>query len=753
MTARSSGVRSALLAGFGLSLAATAAAAQPTPERPPATAEQQETAVEEVVVTAETPPPELDSPRFTQPLLDTPQSVTVLDDELLEEQGRRSLRDALRNVTGVSIQAGEGAPQQGGGDILTIRGFSARDDILVDGIADVGVYPRDPFNAWQIEVLKGPSSAYAGRGNTGGTVNIVSRLPTLDVVGEAEISLGTADLYRVSFDWGRVLDKDRGVAVRLNGVYHSSGEPGRDHVHSERWALAPSIAFGLEGRTQLALDGYHLQTNNQPDLGIPNARLASFVGSGFEGRIFPVDRSNYYGYASDYQDVTVSRITARLDHAFSDDAEVRSVVRYGRTHSDQVISAPIPLCRAPCTTNTSDTLVGAPTTVDATTLIQGFAKPRDQVEEILISQTDLSLGFSTGPVRHALVVGMELSGEYLENRRRIDRLGPALDPFNPVLTVAPDIPYQGTRARLRTDTRAVYLFDSLEWRRWEALAGARFDQVTTRAQGIDDTGLFPTYRADLTLTDRELSWNLGVLYKPVPEMTFYVAAATSFEPSGRADVVRTAGRNNNPPVTPAEFFIEPERARTVEVGARWDVPDGPRLAAAAFQIEKDNARTPGSDPGDPPIVSEGVQRVRGFEISADGHLTDAWDLFAGYTYLDGRTLSSGFAADRGRRLEYTPRHTVSLWTSYQLTDRLKLGGGLQHMSERVSEITNVRFVEVRSPAFTVADVFGEYKLNETTTLRLNVHNVTDEEYVQAFQNNHSLPAARRQAVLTLGVLF
>lgn len=752
-----SGVRAALLAGLGLlaggaggALAQTSPVAQPPSAPSPASSEDQaeaDTEVGEIVVTGEYEG-RPDSPRFTQPLLDTPQTIVVLPDQLLQEQGRRTLRDSLRNITGLSLQSGEGNPP-GGGDTLKIRGFNVRDDILVDGVPDVGVYFRDPFNAEQIEVLKGPSAAFAGRGSTGGSINIISRGALLEEFTEGEIGVGTDSLFRITADASRILNAKEGVAVRVNAMYHRSDEPGRDQVQQERWGLAPSIGFGLNGPTQLRLDWFHIQQNDVPDYGVPNIRLLSFVGSGFEGRPAPVRRSNFYGYSSDYRELTADRLTARLDHEFSPDLRVRSTLRWGRTHSDIVVSAPIfpgDLLSPPGS--------GPATTVNAATQVFGFAKPRDQVDQIWINQTDFSLRSRRGELLNNLVVGFEVSREQAHNRRRIDRTGPALNLLNPVVTSAPDIPYQGTRARLTTDAAALYLFDSVELGRFEANGGVRLDRVRTRVQGLDDTGLFPGFLQDLTRTDTEPSFNLGLVYKPTPASSIYLAFATAFEPSGRAEVVQLAGRGNGPPVAPAAFDVGPERSESVELGARWQVLDRRlTLSGALFQTTKTNARTPGLNPGDPPIVLDGEQRIRGVELSVQGSLTPEWNVFAGYTYLDGRFVRTNFAPDRNRRLDGVPEHSFSAWTSYEITDAFKAGGGVQYVSDRVSEIPNANFLPITVPAFTVIDLFAEYRVSDAVAVRLNVYNVADEEYLGSLTNNQSIPGPARSAVVTLTAAF
>ncbi|MFN7158623.1 MAG: TonB-dependent receptor, partial [Erythrobacter cryptus] len=293
----------------------------------------------EITVIGEYASETLSTPQHQLPLLDTPQTAVVISDDLLEEQGRRTLRDALRNITGVSFQAGEGNPP-GGGDAFNVRGFSARDDIFVDGIRDPGNYFRDPFYAERIEVTKGPASAFAGRGNVGGTVNIVTRQANLkdSLFGEAVV--GTDQFFRGTFDGNAVLDTEHGIALRLTAMAHHNDEPGRDFVENERWAIAPSIGFGLGGDTTVMVNYLHLQQDDLPDLGLPNARNFSLAGSGFEGRVAPVDRDNFYGYATDYRHVETDTITGRIDHKVSDTIQLANITRYARVALDQIVSAP-----------------------------------------------------------------------------------------------------------------------------------------------------------------------------------------------------------------------------------------------------------------------------------------------------------------------------------------------------------------------------------------------------------------------------
>lgn len=726
-------VRTRLLAAFGTTVALSVA---------PAQAQGGASDNQDIVVTGDYLADRLSTPQHALPLLDTPQTVTVVEDDLMAEQGRRTLRDAMRNITGISFQAGEGNPP-GGGDAFNMRGFSARDDIFVDGIRDPGNYFRDPFYAERIEVTKGPASAFAGRGNVGGTVNIVTRQPVLTSSIGAELGVGTDDFFRGTVDVNQVIDRGSGIAIRFTAMGHSADEPGRDAVRNRRWAVAPSIGFGIGGDTSFIVNYLHLEQDDLPDAGLPNGRNFSLAGSGFEGRVAPVDRNNFYGYSNDYRDVVTNTVTGRFEHRFSEDVRITNLTRYAQVHIDQLISSP--------------RFVGTVTTLNAATQAVGNRKPRDQVDRLFVNQTNLTAGFATGGLRHTLVIGGEIVDESTENRRRLDANGPATNLFNPVLQAAPAIAYNGTRARTDIDTLAFYLFDTIELgERWRFVGGLRYDRVETRVRGFDDNNIAPAFVTDLSRTDSEWSWNAAIVYKPTAGSSLYLAYGTAFEPGSAAEVVQLAGGNNNPPVTAANFLVDPETSRAWELGGRIDLMGGAlNLSAALFQITRDNARTPGINPGDPAVVLDGEQRVRGFEAQLVGRLTRRWNMFAGYTYLDGEVTRSNRAFEVGQRLDGSPRHSISLWTSYVVTEALTVGGGMQHVSSRTSNIrpTGTSDFVIVTPAYTVFDAFAEYRITPNVSLRANVYNIGDETYFYSFASGQSIPAAGRSGTLTVALRF
>ncbi len=693
----------------------------------------------EVVIQGAAPAPYkpevLSSPKRPQAIQDIPQTIQVVSEELMDDQGTRTLRDALRNVTGISFQAGEGNPPSG--DQLKIRGFSARDDILVDGVRDAGVFFRDPFNTERIEVSKGPASAFAGRGSTGGTINQVSKLPTLKQKREIEAGLGTDSLFRLAADINQPIEGLNGAAFRLNLMSHQADQPGRDHVENRRFGIAPSLSFGLGTPTRINLSYLYTRQDNRPDSGLPNARNFSLRNSGFGGSVAPVRYSNYYGHSTDYQDLEAHQASFRIEHDFNDRVSIRNQLRYGYTHNDAIFSSP-------------RFSPGNITTITPSTLAVGNQKPRDQTTDILINQTDLTFRFQTGSIRHHLVTGLELSREDNENRRRLDANGPVTNLFNPQLRAAARIPYNGTRAQLDLETTALYLSDIITLTpQWDINAGVRWDRVKTTVRALND-GSVPAYSQYLSRTDREMSGNLGVVYRPVPALSLYAGYGSSFDPSGRADIVQLAGGNNNLPVTPEAFNLKPERTRSYEVGAKWTaLEDALLIQTALFRTEKFNGRTPGL-PGEPPVVLQGVQEVQGLELSASGRVTNRLNLFAGYTLQDSEVSQSNNPLERGQTLDNTPRHSFSGWATYQLTEALSVGGGAQYVDTRKAIIRSSATGDLVTTVddYWVFDAVALYQVSKDLKLRLNVYNLLDKKYIFELSSGQSIPGAARSAVLT-----
>ena len=664
------------------------------------------------------------SPKYTEPLRDTPQSLMVIPQALIERQGASTLRDVLRNVTGISLQAGEGG---GGlpGDNLTIRGFASRNDIFVDGVRDFGAYSRDPFNIEQVEVAKGPASLYTGRGSTGGSLNLSTKRPHLDTSRSATIGVGTDHFSRSTFDLNQPLSATGlpGAALRLNAMWTENDTPGRDAVENSRWGLAPSLAFGLGTPTRVTLGYSHLDQNNIPDYGIPWVPPTNLPLAEHADRPAPVDWNNFYGLRDrDYERTVTGIATAQIEHDFTDAVSLRSVVRQGESTRDSIITAP----RFATTTDTA---------------INRQLQSRDLEDDILAWQSDLTTHFRSGAIDHALVAGVELARETSKNFTRTGPTAPLADFENP----DPDDPYSGpiTRTGAATEstaeTGALFASDTLKLgAKWQLTAGLRWDRFAVDYESRAVDGVTTPFDR----TDEMLSWRAGVVHNPLPNGSVYASAGTSFNPAAEG--------NTGLSLSTSTVDLEPEKSRGYEIGTKWELFSG-RLAlnGALFRTEKTNARTPGLNPGDPPIVLEGEQRIDGLELGVSGSPTEPWYVFLGYTWLDSEVLASNTPTEVGKRLANTPEHSISLWTTYRLRRGFEIGGGTQFVDDRFNNNTETRF----APGYWLFDAMASYDVSERFTLRLNINNLTDERYIDRVGGGHFIPGAARSATLTTQVKF
>lgn len=787
---RSTSLFSSLASPQGLALGTLLCAATPAWSQSPASAKPTQSDLPEVVVEANKnaanyKPEAVQSLKMAQPLRDIPQTITVVPKDVIEQRGATSLRDVLRNVPGISMQAGEGG---GGpaGDNLSIRGFAARSDIFVDGIRDTagGGYSRDPFNIEQVEVAKGPASTNTGRGSTGGSINLFTKLPTLDPFYRGDIGGGTDSYFRSTIDinvpfWvnnagivapaptgkDAVTGKGKaptatassqsGAAFRLNAMYHDQDIPDRDHVNNQRWGVAPSLAFGLGTDTRFYLSYSHLDQDNVPDYGIPFVPRNSVVPGAGGTTTTTINNTglpsgvlseslfhNFYGNLNrDHEFIKTDIATAILEHDFSSDLKWRTSARYGRNDRDSIVTAPRFIDR-----DASASI----TRYDNTELTRQF-QSRDQIDESLALQSDLSYTFQTGSVKHQLATGVDLSNEQSHNDVRvISSTNPTTNVFNPnpYAPYTGVISYNGSYVETDTDNFGIYLFDTMELnKQWTFTGGVRWDSVD-----VDYTNVGPNptnTRTDLSRDDGMFSWKAALAYKPAENGNVYLGYGTSFNPSTEnlTYIAAPTGTNN----TLSLFAADPEETRTLELGTKWDLLDNKlSLTAAVFRSEKTNART--TDPVDPTVVTlTGEQTVQGIELGFTGSITDKWRVFGGYTYLDSEVEDSAVAAEVGNELSNTPEHSFSLWTVHDIGEKVQAGVGVQFVGERYNNNNSLTRIEVDS--YILVDAMVNYKVNDNISLRLNGYNLLDEEYLDRVGGGHAIPGAGRSFSLTASFNF
>ena len=279
---------------------------------------------------------QLSSAKYTQPLVDTPQTISVIKKEILQDQGATSLAEALRNTPGITLQLGENG-NTSAGDAFQMRGFSTQTSTYVDGIRDLGAISRDVFNLDQIEVVKGPSGSEAGRGAASGYINLVSKLPTLNNERSVSASYNTAEHSRLSADINQAINGN--TAVRLNVMGQQGGIDGRDYLENNSYAIAPAIAFGLDTDTRFYLYSQHVRQRNIPEGGIPTIGMKGFWNADADLAQAPkVDSENFYGHADDHEDVDADMFTAKIEYDLSDNLKFTNTSRFGKTEMNRVLT-------------------------------------------------------------------------------------------------------------------------------------------------------------------------------------------------------------------------------------------------------------------------------------------------------------------------------------------------------------------------------------------------------------------------------
>jgi len=653
----------------------------------------------------------LSSTKYTEPLLDTPQTINVIPKEVIEDQGATTLRDVLKNVPGLTITAGEGGNPAG--DNLTLRGFSARNDIFVDGVRDISPQSRDPFNLEQVDVVKGPGSVYTGRGSTGGSINLLNKTPGLKRSFGGTLDFGTDRTRRATADINVPFNDS--VAFRLNLLGHHSGVAGRDVVKFDRWGVAPSVTFGLGKPQRFTASYYKLKQNNISDYGIPWVPVTNNVLVEFRDRPAPVPRNTFYGLRDrDFEKLNSDLVTLKFERDFDDNLSLRNQFRFANSSRDSIATPP-----RFASNNSTD--------------INRELRSWQTEDKVWDNQSDFIARFSTGTIEHSLITGLNLTRE---TNTRKTRTAPNMltTLFNP----NPDDVFTGQITEspivgdVTANSQAVYLFDTAKFgKKWEFNGGLRWDRFD--ADGITTTG------APVSRVDRMLSVRAGAVFKPVPQGTLYASYGTSLNPSLEGLSYNTANT-----------VIDPEKTYTIEAGSKWDFFSGRvLLSGAVFRVEKFNARTPGVSPGDPPQVLQGKQRVEGLEFSVEGNLTRAWQVLAGYTFLDSMTVDSNVPAEIGKELVNTPPQSFNVWSTYRLPSGFHFGGGARFVDRRFGNTINTRFVD----SYWTFDLMASYPISSHVDLKLNLYNLTDKFYFDRIGGGHIVPGPGRAAMVSTSFRF
>jgi catecholate siderophore receptor len=658
-----------------------------------------------------------------QELRDVPQSVTVVTERLIDDRNLDTLKDALHNTAGVSFLAPEGGEED-----IRLRGFSlqATGDIFVDGLRDPAFYERDSFNWDRLEVLRGSASMLFGRGSTGGAVNQVSKLPTLYQPSEVSVTLGSGSYVRATVD----------LNVR-------TGENAAFRI--DKTGIAPSFRWGIGTADEFLVSLYHLDNQNGVNYGLP----------WLEGQMLNVDTRAYYGLASDVSLGSATMGTLGHVHRFADRSEWRSTLRLGRYDRDLRASA---VRFAPAAVQPGGVAVTqanfGPDTVLRRSVGTGVQAKIQDLDSLTL-QSDFDKKFNLLGMRHSLQAGVDFTKDDFNGYAVANPASGAL--LKPDITVAQTRGGGSVDEALRlvqknrdfsSEAVGLYAQDLIQIApTWKLVAGARWDRFEGRYRTFSTAAAtIGALTAERARADALWSGRAGVLYQPTPLSSFHFSWGTSFNTSGDAYQYDAFGSN-----TP------PERSRNVELGAKIDSDSGQTtLRLALFHSTKYNERNTDETSVTPTnYVLSGQRHAAGIEIDIAGRITPAWEVYGSYAFIPDAEVDKASSVNGttligetvGQRPGLTPRHSGTLWTTYQLTPKLRIGGGLNARGSdkpQQSAIVAERYV--------TADLMGEYDAGPVV-FKLNLTNITDKLYADMLYRGHYIAGKPRTVQVTSSFKF
>lgn len=630
-------------------------------------------------------------------LIDLPQSITVITQELIKDQNMQSIADTVRYAPGVGIAQGEGNR-----DTPIFRGNSSTSDMYVDGIRDDVQYYRDLYNIERVDVLKGPNAMIFGRGGSGGLINRATKQANWSNAREMNVQFGSFDKYRVTGDVNQAINDD--LAVRLSGLWENSRSY-RDDFDAGRWGVNPTLTWLPSDQTKVTLGYEHYEDRRTADRGI----------SSFNGRPVDTDASTFFGDpARSPTWATVDSFNAVLDHDFGGGVAVRNSSRYASY--DKFYQNIFP---------------GAVNAAGNQVAISAYNNATQR--ENVFNQTDLTFSLDTGPFKHKFLTGAEFGRQETDNFRNTGYFTDVGANATSVNVSVGNPRYNGPVAFRQSATdannngvshiKAGYVQDQIELsQHWQAIMGLRYDR-------FEVDFLNNRNGQTITSTDDLLSPRGGLIYKPFENFSLYSNYSIAYVPRAGEQLASLSLTN---------AALKPEEFRNYEVGAKWDIHPDLSATLALYQLDRLNALA--TDPNNPAqsFLVDG-QRTRGIELGLSGNITDAWKVIGGYAYQNGEiTQSISSNALAGATLAQVPEHTFSLWNRYDITQQWGVGLGSVYRSKMFAATDN----KVTLPGFLRFDAAVYYKINKNIQLQANVENLFDKDYyASAHSNNNITPGS------------
>ena len=701
--------------------------------------------------------------RHQRPLAEVPANISVLTKTQIEDSGYTDLREILDTQPGITLGTGENG--NAFGDRYIIRGQEARSDVFVDGLRDPGMTTRESFAVEQIEISKGPNSSFAGRGTAGGAINSITKQATVDYdFTKISTGVGTDNHSRVTLDVNHVLTDN--VALRANVLLSREDVPDREPADRKRKGLALSSLFKLNDDLSVVVDYYGLRADDSPDLGtylvgtLPNRKPAKNVPP--------------YLQKQDFLESDVDTLTARVKYQIKPGLRITNATRLGKSDNGYVVTG------ARSATTGVNNATGQYTTATLSTH-QGW-----QEVDYLANQTNVYWDKTLAGLKHEFIFGLEFTDHKVKGGvYQVTNSGQNCKTGNTAAAAANNawcifaadgsvvngldslmnrqISKGNWNKDWRARTVAASVMDTVDLNdKWTAFGGLRYDrtEISLKTQNAATGALTGDY--DYT----EGMWNghVGLTYKVLPYANIYVTYATAKDLNGgESDVGTSAGYGGLITLNGQTASATPEKTENLELGTKWNLLGGKLLATAAvFQITKTHVME-GNGYTSTGTFNSGENQVRGIEFGLAGNITDKLSAFAGVTFMDAEVTKSATAANKGKTLSNFADKTASAQLRYQATPKFAFGTAVKYESKKYAgqPDTAARFDATTGqytppvPAYTVWDVFADYRLTKQAKLRLNVANVTDKDYyLAAYQSGSFLyKGDARNARLTLNYEF
>jgi catecholate siderophore receptor len=639
------------------------------------------------------------------PIIDVPQSLTIITADTIAEQSLLSISDITRYTPGVNTSQGEGHR-----DAIIIRGNQTTADFFQDGLRDDVQYFRPLYNLQQVEILRGANALLFGRGGVGGIINRVTKTP--DMAGEftdLTASVDTFGAYYGAVDINQPVSDT--VGFRLNGFYEGLNNH-RDFYEGDRFGINPILSINVSPKTSVDLSYEYLDDDRVVDRGVPSQNVDGGPDIPLEGF------DNTFFGSADQNNTTLQAhiLRAHVDHSFTDTLRGNASLQYAdydKAYQNLYASEEV--------TVTNGTI----TQVE----LDGY---RDTTKrDNFIAQTNLVGEFNTGSIGHTVLVGVEYASQHSDNARFDNVFAQNNDdqlfiPFTDPLT----IPAFGFTSPARDRKSNVYVLSAYAQNQialteqFKLVLGARFDSFD-----IDVTDI--AGNAQFSRKDEEITPRLGAIYKPADNVSIYTSYSETFTPRS-GDQFLSLNLDT--------ASTRPQFTENLEGGVKWDVRPDFSLTAAVFSLNREGFTS--IDPNDQQqLITIDGAKVKGVELQMIGNVTDQWTINAGYSYLDGEVEDLNFTGGAvvpgaldGNEPRQTPTHTLSVWNNYQVNDTFGLGLGATYQDSYFVREDN----SVEVPDYVRFDAAAFYDVSDTMRLQLNIENLFDANYFPDAHSNDNI---------------